>query len=59
LNPWPDIPPKVIKLKCQKEIIVNYEDKVVGNCIATIFVEDSIILELKSAKKWVEIHIST
>ncbi len=39
-----------LKSEYQKPIIVNYEGEVVGNFIADIFVEDSIILELKSVK---------
>lgn len=40
----------------QKQIIVNYEGEVVGNFIADIFVEDSIILELKSVKNLAKAH---
>ena len=37
-----------LKSEYQKQIIVNYEGEVVGNFIADIFVEELIILELKS-----------
>jgi len=45
-----------LKSECQKQIIVNYEGEVVGNFIADIFVEESIILELKSVKNLAKAH---
>jgi len=45
-----------LKSEYQKPIIVNYEGEVVGNFIADIFVEDSIILELKSVKNLAKAH---
>jgi GxxExxY protein len=45
-----------LKSVSQKSIIVYYDGEVVGNFIADIFVEDSIILELKSVKSIVKIH---
>jgi len=45
-----------LKSEYQKPIIVNYEGEVVGNFIADIFVEDSIILELKSVKNIAKAH---
>jgi len=40
----------------QKSIIVHYEGEVVGEFIADIVVEDTIILELKSVKRIVKAH---
>ena len=45
-----------LKSENQKPITVHYEDEVVGNFIADIFVEDSIILELKSVKTLAKAH---
>ena len=45
-----------LKSESQKSIIVYYDGEVVGNFIADIFVEDAIILELKSVKSIVKIH---
>ena len=45
-----------LKSEYQKPIIVNYEGEVVGNFIADIFVEESIILELKSVKNLAKAH---
>ena len=45
-----------LKSEYQKQIIVNYEGEVVGNFIADIFVEDLIILELKSVKNLAKAH---
>jgi GxxExxY protein len=45
-----------LKSEYQKQIIVNYEGEVVGNFIADIFVEESIILELKSVKNLAKAH---
>ena len=45
-----------LKSEYQKPIIVNYEGEVVGNFIADIFVEESIILELKSVKNIAKAH---
>ena len=45
-----------LKSESQKSIIVHYDGEVVGNFIADIFVEDAIILELKSVKSIAKIH---
>jgi len=45
-----------LKSEYQKQIIVNYEGEVVGNFIADIFVEELIILELKSVKNLAKAH---
>ncbi len=45
-----------LKSEYQKPIIVNYEGEVVGNFIVDIFVEESIILELKSVKNIAKAH---
>jgi GxxExxY protein len=45
-----------LKSESQKSIIVQYDGEVVGNFIADIFVEDAIILELKSVKSVAKIH---
>ena len=45
-----------LKSENQKPITVLYEGEVVGNFIADIFVEDSIILELKSVKTLAKAH---
>ena len=45
-----------LKSEYQKQIIVKYEGEVVGNFIADIFVEDLIILELKSVKNLAKAH---
>jgi len=45
-----------LKSEYQKQIIVNYEGEVVGNFIADIFVEELIILELKSVKNLAKDH---
>lgn len=45
-----------LKSEYQKPIIVYYEGEIVGNFIADLFVEDSIILELKSVKNLAKAH---
>ena len=40
----------------QKPITVYYENEIVGEFIADILVEDTIILELKSVKRIVQAH---
>ena len=45
-----------LKCESQKPIVVYYEDEVVGNFIADILVEDTIILELKSVKSIAKAH---
>ena len=45
-----------LKSESQKSIIVYYDGEIVGNFIADIFVEDAVILELKSVKSIAQIH---
>ncbi len=45
-----------LKAVSQQAITVHYEDKVVGEFIADILVENDIILELKSVRKLVMAH---
>ena len=42
----------------QKLIQVNYNGKVVGDYIADLVVEDSVLVELKAAKSLDEIHMA-
>lgn len=43
-------------VEAQKQIKVNYKDKIVGEYFADIIVENSVILELKAAEAVVEEH---
>ena len=45
-----------LKAESQKEITVYYEGEVVGEFVAYIVVEDSIILELKSVRRIIKAH---
>jgi len=45
-----------LKSEYQKPVIVHYDGEVVGQFIADIFVEDTVILELKSVKNIVKAH---
>jgi GxxExxY protein len=45
-----------LKSEYQKPIIVYYDGEVVGQFVADIFVEDTIILELKSVKSIAKAH---
>ena len=45
-----------IKAETQYSIIVNYENKVVGEFVADMIVEDEIIVELKSVRGLVKVH---
>lgn len=45
-----------LKSEYQKPIIVHYDEEVVGQFVADIFVEDTIILELKSVKSIAKAH---
>ena len=40
----------------QKPITVYYEDQIVGEFVADIIVNDTVILELKSVKRTIEVH---
>ena len=40
----------------QKPIIVLYDEKIVGEFIADLVIEDILIVELKSVKKIIKIH---
>ena len=45
-----------LKAEAQKPITVYYEGEVVGEFVADIFVEENIIVELKSVKQLVVAH---
>ncbi len=45
-----------IKAEQQKEIVVNYYGKGIGNYVADILVDEKIILELKTVDKLTDIH---
>ena len=45
-----------LKAESQKPITVFYENEIVGEFVADIIVNNSIILELKSAKRIVKAH---
>lgn len=44
------------KVEVQKPITVFYDDEIVGDFIADIFVNDLIILELKSVRRIINAH---
>jgi len=45
-----------LKSEYQKPITVHYDGEVVGQFVADIFVEDTIIVELKSIKTLAKAH---
>ena len=45
-----------LKVESQKAVTVYYENEVVGEFIADIVVEDSVILELKSVRQIIKAH---
>jgi GxxExxY protein len=45
-----------LRAKSQQPIIVRYDNAIVGEFIADIVVEDTIILELKSARRIIKAH---
>ena len=45
-----------LNAEIQKPITVYYEDEIVGEFVADIIVNDSIILELKSVRRIIKIH---
>jgi GxxExxY protein len=45
-----------LKAEAQRSITVSYDNEIVGEFIADIIVEDTIILELKSVKQIVKAH---
>ena len=45
-----------LKSECQAPITVNYKGQCVGEYFADIFVEDGVIIELKTAEKIEKIH---
>ena len=45
-----------LKAESQQEITVYYENQIVGNFVADIVVEDSVILELKSVRRLAKVH---
>lgn len=49
---------KNIEVKNQIPIKVYYKGSIIGNYIADVFVEDKVILELKSVEKIIDSHIA-
>lgn len=45
-----------LKVEAQRPLTVYYDDKVVGEFVADVIVEDVIILELKSVQRVVKAH---
>lgn len=45
-----------LKVEQQKQIIINFHEKEIGNYISDLFVEDKIIIELKVATKIKDVH---
>ena len=45
-----------LKAESQQAITVYYENQIVGDFVADIVVEDSVILELKSVRRLVKVH---
>jgi GxxExxY protein len=45
-----------IEFISQMEIVVRYENKIVGNFIADLLIEGEIIVELKSVKRLIQSH---
>jgi GxxExxY protein len=45
-----------LRAECQKPIIVRYDGEVVGEFVADVVVEDTIILELKSVRRILVAH---
>ncbi|MBW2605692.1 MAG: GxxExxY protein [Deltaproteobacteria bacterium] len=45
-----------LRAKSQQPIILRYDDAIVGEFIADIIVEDTIILELKSVRRIIKAH---
>ncbi len=45
-----------LNAQSQKPITVTYENEIVGEFIADIVVEDTVILELKSVRRIIEAH---
>jgi len=45
-----------LKAESQQAITVYYENQIVGDFVADIIVEDSVILELKSVRRLAKVH---
>ncbi len=45
-----------LRAECQRPITVYYEHEVVGEFVADIIVEDTVILELKASRRLVQAH---
>lgn len=45
-----------LKAESQQAITVYYENQIVGDFVADIVVEDSVILELKSVRRLAKVH---
>jgi GxxExxY protein len=46
-----------VQAESQKPIIVFYDNEVVGEFVADVIVNDTIILELKSVKRIIKAHV--
>jgi GxxExxY protein len=47
-----------LKVEQQKNIIIKYKDTVVGNYVADLLIENSLLIELKTAKAIDQTHIA-
>ena len=45
-----------LNAESQQAIMVYYENQIVGNFVADVIVEDSVILELKSIRRLAKVH---
>jgi GxxExxY protein len=45
-----------LEAKAQQNITVYYDDEVVGEFVADVIVDDTVILELKSVRRVVKVH---
>jgi GxxExxY protein len=45
-----------LNAEAQRQLTVSYDNEIVGEFIADIIVEDTVILELKSVKRIVKAH---
>ena len=46
----------ILKTESQKPIIIHYDDEVVGEFVADLVIEDTIIVEIKSVKHLIQAH---
>lgn len=45
-----------LQVESQKQLEVTYKGKVVGEYFADLFVENKVVVELKSSSKLIEVH---